>query len=292
MHSAPDYLQALQRLTPADKAVLITITDAKGSTPRISGTRMLVTAAAQFDTIGGGHLEWKAIATARLWLAEAGAPGPARELHLALGPSLGQCCGGALSLKLERTDGWNSAEWQQQTASMQRERAALPQLYLFGAGHVGQALVNILQATPCQITWVDERDHLFPANLPPQVICEATDMPEAVIAAAQPGASFLVMTHHHGLDLLLTEHILKRADAGWFGLIGSQTKRARFEHRLIERGYAKQDLTRMVCPIGLPGIKGKEPGVIAVAVAAQLLQVWAARPTLSPFTPQLIQDAR
>ena len=284
--TSTNWLESLRRLTPADKAVLITVTAVKGSTPRGTGTRMLVTANNQFDTIGGGHLEWKAIATARLWLNEAGNDTAPRLIDLSLGPSLGQCCGGALSLCLERVDCWSYQDLQHKLDDYQQERTTLPHLYLFGAGHVGTALIHILQQVPCRITWIDERDHLFPTELPAHITTEATDTPEAIIANAEVGAYFLVMTHHHGLDLILSEHILRRPDAAWFGLIGSKTKRARFEHRLQERGIDQHRLQEMVCPVGVSGITGKEPGVIAVAVAAQLLQLWSKHPTLSPIATQ------
>ncbi|MFZ6847614.1 xanthine dehydrogenase accessory protein XdhC [Undibacterium sp. RuRC25W] len=290
--TSTNWLESLRRLTPADKAVLITVTAVKGSTPRGAGTRMLVTANTQYDTIGGGHLEWKAIASARLWLAETSADATPRHIDLSLGPSLGQCCGGALSLCLERVDCWSYQDLQHKLHDYQQEQARLPHLYLFGAGHVGTALVNILQYVPCRITWVDERDHLFPTELPDNIITEATDTPEAVISSADKDAYFLVMTHHHGLDLILSEHILRQPDVAWFGLIGSKTKRARFENRLQERGIGQHQRPNMVCPIGVSGISGKEPGVIAVAVAAQLLQLWAKRPTLSPIaTLTRISDA-
>ncbi|WP_423046056.1 xanthine dehydrogenase accessory protein XdhC [Undibacterium sp. Dicai25W] len=285
------WLESLRRLTPADKAVLITVTTVRGSTPRGAGTRMLVTANNQYDTIGGGHLEWKAIASARLWLAETTTVNEEpRHIDLSLGPSLGQCCGGALSLCLERVDCWSYTDWQNKLLTFQQEQANLPHLYLFGAGHVGAALVNILQQVPCRITWVDERDHLFPTDLPANISTEATDTPEAVIATADKGAYFLVMTHHHGLDLILSEHILRQPDVAWFGLIGSKTKRARFENRLQERGISQAHLESMVCPIGIHGINGKEPGVIAVAVAAQLLQLWAKPPTLSAISTPTIKS--
>ncbi|MES2073988.1 MAG: xanthine dehydrogenase accessory protein XdhC [Pseudomonadota bacterium] len=149
-------------------------------------------------------------------------------------------------------------------------------LVLFGAGHVGAAIVRALAELPCQVTWVDERDDMFPAVLPANVRVEATDTPEAVVAQADAGTTFLVLTHSHALDQLLSEHILRRGDFAWFGLIGSQTKRAQFERRLRERGIPAERLNDMVCPIGLPGIKDKAPAVIAVSVAAQLLQVWEA----------------
>jgi xanthine dehydrogenase accessory factor len=151
-----------------------------------------------------------------------------------------------------------------------------PHLVLFGAGHVGSAIVRALSVLPCTVTWVDERDDMFPAVLPSNVNIESTDIPEAVVDAAPAGSCFLVMTHSHALDQRLAEAILRRHDMAWFGLIGSKTKRMQFEHRLRERGIAAQRLADMVCPIGLPGIAGKEPAVIAASVAAQLLQVWEA----------------
>jgi xanthine dehydrogenase accessory factor len=153
-------------------------------------------------------------------------------------------------------------------------------LMLFGAGHVGAAIVRALGDLPCHVTWVDEREDLFPANLPHNVAVEATDTPEALAAGAPPGTSFLVMTHSHALDQRLAETILKRqkvdATPDWFGLIGSSTKRAQFERRLRERGIEQERLDAMVCPIGIPGIESKLPAAIAVAVAAQLLMVWEA----------------
>jgi xanthine dehydrogenase accessory factor len=156
-------------------------------------------------------------------------------------------------------------------------------LVLFGAGHVGAAIVRALAELPCRVTWVDEREDLFPEHLPANVTVEATDTPETLAEGAAPGASFLVMTHSHALDQRLAEAILKRPsfDEDWFGLIGSHTKRKQFEHRLVDRGVEQARLDAMVCPIGVPGIEGKQPAVIAVAVAAQLLMVWEARTALS-----------
>ena len=287
MMQAIDWLSGLRRLTPADHAVLVSVAAVRGSVPRGVGTRMLVTANMQYDTIGGGHLEWKALACARLWLAETGKQQESqRQLDLALGPSLGQCCGGSVRLHLERVDRWSPEQWQRQLYTYQHSHDAHPHLYLFGAGHVGTALVRVLQQVPCRISWIDERDQLFPADLPAHIQCEATDTPESVIAAAEAGACFLVMTHHHGLDLRLCEQILRRSDRAWFGLIGSRTKRARFEHRLREQGIAAAQLAQMVCPVGLTDIDGKEPGVIAVAIAAQLLQLWSKPPTLPQLSEQ------
>ena len=145
-------------------------------------------------------------------------------------------------------------------------------IVLFGAGHVGRALVNVLASIPCRVTWVDGRDDAFPAAVPGNVDVVATDVPEAEVAAAAAGSYFLVMTHDHALDERLSEQILRRGDYVYFGLIGSLSKRRQFERRLGARGISTDVLATMTCPIGSRGIVGREPGVIAVAVAAQLLQ--------------------
>ena len=147
-------------------------------------------------------------------------------------------------------------------------------LFLFGAGHVGAAIVRVLAELPCQVSWIDPRPDQFPAMLPANVSTEVNEVPESAVAAAPPGASFLVMTHSHPLDQRLAERILGRADAGWFGLIGSRTKRIQFERRLRARGMSDQQIAGMTCPVGIDCIDGKAPALIAIAVAAQLLQVW------------------
>jgi xanthine dehydrogenase accessory factor len=160
---------------------------------------------------------------------------------------------------------------------LDRIEAPRAHLMLFGAGHVGAAIVRAMGDLPCRITWVDEREDLFPGLVPHNVTIEATDVPEALASRAEAGTSFLVMTHSHALDQRVAEAILKRPsmdNADWFGLIGSNTKRKQFEHRLRERGIPERRLAAMVCPIGVSGIDGKEPAVIAVAVAAQLLMLW------------------
>ncbi len=160
--------------------------------------------------------------------------------------------------------------------------AAVPQprahIVLFGAGHVGRALVKILEDLPCRVTWVDERADAFPRRVRPRVRIEAVDDPLAEVAAAPPAGIFLVMTHSHPLDQSLAEAILRRDDFRYFGLIGSSSKRRQFERRLAARGLGSAALARMVCPIGIAGIESKEPAAIAVAVAAQLLPIMMQRP--------------
>jgi xanthine dehydrogenase accessory factor len=253
---------ARQWQAEAVPAMVVAVQAARGSVPRPAGTRMLVSGSGVRGTIGGGHLELQAIAAARGLLRQ----GPAvTEQHIALGPTLGQCCGGALDLRYTRLADEDLARWP----------AAAPRfsLQLYGAGHVGRAVVRLLADIDCRVQWIDEREGEFPPDpLPPHIDRVCVEPVAAEVAQAAPGTHFLVLTHSHDLDLALTQAILARGDFAWFGLIGSATKRARFEARLRQRGVDEALLRRMVCPIGLPGITGKEPAVIALAVVAQLLQ--------------------
>ena len=258
---------AQQALAARRDAVVVEVTEARGSAPRETGTRMLVFADAAVGTIGGGHLELKAIASAREVLAAADrAP---RSEHFALGPTLGQCCGGAVTLGYARLDAAELARWP--------EPAPLFHLQLYGAGHVGRAIATLLATLDVTVDWIDEREHEFaplstlgtpwPAHI--RQIC--VDAVEAEVRAAPPGAFYLVLTHEHDLDLRITEAILKRGDFGYLGLIGSKTKRARFIHRFETLGLAPEAIARLTCPIGVAGVEGKEPEVIAASVVAQLL---------------------
>jgi xanthine dehydrogenase accessory factor len=145
---------------------------------------------------------------------------------------------------------------------------------LFGNGHVGRALVQVLGALPCRVRWIDEREHDFPATVPDNVEIVATDAPAAEVADAPRGAYVVVMTHSHDLDFDIVEAALERHDWAYLGLIGSKPKRAQFERRLAARGAPETDLARVTCPIGAQsGLSSKEPGAIAVGVAAEMLGV-------------------
>lgn len=174
-------------------------------------------------------------------------------------------------------------------------RPAPMHIVLFGAGHVGHALVTLLGRLPCVVQWVDERDELFPDETPANVQVEATDTPDAVVDTAPPGAYFLVMTHNHALDFSLAARIMRRRDFTYFGMIGSKTKRVKFERRLLDRGVELERLAEMTCPIGVAGIVDKAPQAIAVAVCAELLQIrakeaaraLAVQPAMQPVTHPL-----
>jgi len=250
------------------KAVVIEVKQAQGSAPREAGTRMLVSTKETIGTIGGGHLELKAIARAcEMLRTDEMAP---RTQHFPLGPALGQCCGGAVTLGYHALD----------AAAMSRWPTAAPlfHLQLYGAGHVGRAIATQLATLDVNVDWIDEREPEFPAATtlgtpwPAHIRQVCVDAVEGEVRLAPPGAFYLVLTHNHDLDLRITEAILRRADFNYLGLIGSKTKRQRFIHRFEQRGIGAETIARMTCPIGVEGIVAKEPEIIALGVVAQLLQ--------------------
>ncbi len=259
--------RAVAWLAAGRDAVVVEVLQTQGSAPRVSGTRMLVAADETVGTIGGGHLELKAIAAARARLE--GDEHTAREQHFALGPSLGQCCGGAVTLGFAPLDAGAIAAWP--------VPVPLFHLQLHGAGHVGRAIATALAMLDVEVDWFDERDEEFPATTllgspwPERIRRISADTIEAEVRQAPPGAFFLVLTHEHALDLRIVEAILRRGDFAFCGLIGSKTKRAKFARRLEERGFPPEAIARIACPIGIEGIAGKEPEVIAAGVVAQLL---------------------
>jgi len=250
-----------------EDAVLVTVEQTQGSTPRETGAWMLVFAQDAVGTVGGGQLEFDAMDRARAMLRA----GPAGDAHrYALGPSLGQCCGGVVHLRFERVSRADATELERRLAP---PRAPLA---LFGGGHVGRALVNVLGSLPFDVLWVDSRDEVFPLQLPDSVHCEHSDPVQAAVAQLAPQSRVIVMSFSHAEDLDIIAACLKRqrerGDLPYIGLIGSKSKWAAFRHRLEARGFSAEERDGVTCPIGLPGIAGKQPEVIAVSVAAQVLQ--------------------
>ncbi|MCM2343451.1 MAG: xanthine dehydrogenase accessory protein XdhC [Alphaproteobacteria bacterium] len=247
-----EWLPVLTDLTDRGvPCVLITVMEAKGSTPRESGTKMIVTDTAQFGTIGGGNLEFQAIDEARKILAAAADRAEVRDY--ALGPSLAQCCGGAVSVFLE--------------PFMPLHKT----LFLFGAGHVGKEVIKVLEGLPLRIKWIDERENEFPSMIPANCERIVSAAPGALLRDAADDSFIVIMTHSHDLDYELVEAAMKRGVFSYLGLIGSQTKRTKFEKRLQVAGIAKEELSRLTCPIGIGGVMGKHPREIAIALAAELL---------------------
>ena len=256
-------------------AVLVRVAFTQGSAPREAGAWMGVFADAVVGTIGGGHLEFEAIARARAQLAAGGeSPGPAKSAPLqarfALGPSLGQCCGGVVYLSFERV-GASDLPGLAPTLD-----TGLTPVALFGGGHVGHALARVLAPLPFRLSWIDSRDGVFPLDAPARVACEHSDPVQSAVPGLAPQSRVLIMSFSHAEDLEIVASCLLRqrrqADLPYIGLIGSKTKWAVFRHRLEARGFSAAELAQVACPIGIPGIAGKEPEVIALAVAAQLLQ--------------------
>jgi xanthine dehydrogenase accessory factor len=258
-------------------AVLVTTERVEGSGPREPGAWMLVGATAVAGTVGGGRLEFDAIAHARTLLAaDPSAPAAPELRRYALGPSLGQCCGGVVHLRYERLAAGTVA------ARLEAMRAAGTPVALFGGGHVGSAIVRVCADLPFALTWIDSRDGVFPDVVPANVACEHSDPVQAAVPQLAPGSLVLIMSFSHAEDLDVLAACLQRrrarADLPFVGLIGSKTKWATFRHRLEQRGHTAAELDAVTCPIGLPGIAGKQPGVIAVSAVAQLLQAASGRP--------------
>ncbi len=251
---ADDWRGALAELAARrEPHALVTVIAIEGSAPRGPGAKMVVTASGQIGSIGGGHLELKATALARAAIAARDTT--PRIERFALGPQLGQCCGGRVTLLIE---GFIS-----QSLS----------LTLFGAGHVGRALVDVLAGIDVRIAWIDSRDGQFPPLVPAGVETILADDPADEVDDLPAGCYAVVMTHRHDTDLAIVEKLLRRNDLPYVGVIGSATKRARFAGQLVRRGIAAEAVARLRCPIGIAGITSKRPRDIAIAVAAELLRL-------------------
>ncbi|MGF1626967.1 MAG: xanthine dehydrogenase accessory protein XdhC [Alphaproteobacteria bacterium] len=292
--------------------VMVTVIEAVGSTPRGCGSYMVVDGSGglALGTIGGGALELEAIRRARRLLDTA----ETTQLHdIPLGPELGQCCGGRVTLLFERLpiavagqaqtpdpvvvtqleppfartleargpmaapgcldfgSGGRLARLDGRRVLVQPAGRQRQPVVVFGAGHVGRALVGALSPLPFAVRWIDDRPDQFPADAAGLAEIVATSAPADQVAGLAPGAFVLIMTHSHGLDFEILRRALTRDDLGYVGLIGSATKRARFIKRLRAYGADATAIGRFHCPIGLPQVSGKEPAVIAASVAVDLL---------------------
>lgn len=270
-----------------EPAVLVHVESTQGSAPREAGTWMAVFADTLVGTIGGGHLEYVAVAKARAHLTTANITCFQSVQHpvdlpmrFALGPALGQCCGGVVQVRFEPVGAQDVPALSKRL--QQAWLRTLVPVALFGGGHVGHALARLLvnlPHLPFALTWIDSRECVFPAGLPARVLCEHSEPVQAAVRNLVPQSRVLIMSFSHAEDLDVLAACLQRqrdrSDLPYIGLIGSQTKWATFRHRLEIRGFTTQDLAHVTSPIGVPGIAGKEPDVIAVAVMAQLLQTLA-----------------
>jgi xanthine dehydrogenase accessory factor len=252
-------------------AALVNLVETRGSSPREAGAAMVVRPSGGFHgTIGGGAMEWRALAEAREAIAHG--RGAKRRSVVSLGPDLAQCCGGRVEWRIETFDR-RDLESLRALADAEGAGAQARPVYLFGAGHVGRALALALAPLPFALRWIDSREGAFPERAPANATLVQSADPSAELAGAPDGALVLVMTHSHPLDLAIVAEALRQDRFGFVGLIGSATKRARFLSQMRAAGLTEAILGRLVCPIGVPGIEGKEPAVIAAATAAQLLGV-------------------
>ncbi|MGE4480278.1 xanthine dehydrogenase accessory protein XdhC [Acidocella sp.] len=294
-----EWLRVAQGLLARGPVALVSVLATEGSAPRAAGTKMLVTPAGAHGTIGGGNLEFTAIAQARAALARA--PGSWAVQDYPLGPLLGQCCGGRVRLLIEHLDPAQCGFLEEpagETLILELAEGSVRRSYgkrlpgsvlpargekpgvggrivepieapsrkvlLFGAGHVGQAIARVCAGLPLSLGWFDMREE---TSATPGAMRATSETMESCAARATPGTAVVILTHDHGLDYRLAAAAL-RGRAEFVGMIGSATKRARFLSRLRADGV---DPSRLTCPIGLPGISGKQPEVIAIAVVAQLL---------------------
>ena len=308
------------------KAGLLSVVGAAGSVPRETGARIVLQPDGGFyGTIGGGRLEYEAIAVARGALAAGRGAAIIRDWPL--GPNLGQCCGGAVKTLTEtfdatdllalrrleeaekagafvadsRLDGGGRIARRIANADTRPDETQRPfdaksfqehfgeattPVLLFGAGHVGRAVVLALAPLPFSLRWIDSRADQFAQYVPQNVVTVRTDAVEDELEQAPRDAMIVVMTHSHPLDFDITLAALRRRSFDFVGLIGSETKRARFTTWARQLGIAESKIDRLVCPIGLPQIRGKEPAVIAAGITAQLLIVSerASAPLASPAT--------
>jgi len=237
--------------------VLVTLLATAGSTPRNGGTKMLVCDDSEFDTIGGGHLEFAVIKQARNLLLENSTL--QKVEHYPLSSKLGQCCGGATNVLFE-------------VFTQHSQHIAI-----YGAGHVSKALVPILAQLPLQISWIDNRqeilDNIAKQTQPSNLTLVFNENPADTIATLPSNAWVMIMTHNHQLDFDIVEAALNRMDIDFVGMIGSDTKARRFRTRLQHKGLQVQNIQRLISPVGLLDIPGKRPIEVAVSMAAQLIQL-------------------
>jgi xanthine dehydrogenase accessory factor len=292
--------------------MLVSVLRVAGSVPRYPGARMLVTDDTQSGTIGGGHLEFAATRLARERLRSEQRAPQCEVFHLGptLGQCCGGrvellfeyfnrdnspeallTSGGVRRAisgvdqtifeavppppRLNNRDNHTAILEEADGTIFLTEPGAVPRpsVWLFGAGHVGTAVVAQLSLLPCAVTWIDERDDMFPDVVPDSVTLRVCDDAVSELADAADDTYFVVMTHSHALDFELCHAIMQRS-SGYLGLIGSATKRAQFEKRLRHRGVSGEQIARLVCPIGSGGLQSGEPNIIALSLALQLVQYW------------------
>jgi len=247
-----NWVQAMAKLeSEAQGFVLLTVMAVRGSSPRDTGTKMVVSEDETFDTIGGGALEFQSIDIARELLKSNKLQQHTERFNL--GKDLKQCCGGVITVFFEVFPASDFV------------------LNIFGAGHIGQALVKILAEVDCKVNLFDSRPELLSGIDARNVQTIHLKQPELAVESCAKKSYFLVMTHDHALDQQLCEAILTRGDAAYCGVIGSSTKGLKFRQRLLKKGFYQDELQQLTCPMGLADLKTKKPMEIAVSIMAECL---------------------
>ena len=246
------------------RVVIVDVAAVKGSAPRDEGTFMLVAPTETHGTIGGGQLEYVAIENARKLLGGAGGEA---MLDIPLGPEIGQCCGGRVELTFTFADEAARQALDRRLAEEERQR---PQVWIFGAGHVGRALAEALTLLPLSVFVVEARQSEL-AQLTSEVHHRLAAMPESLVAGIPPGSAVVIVTHDHALDFMIGQEALARTDLAYIGMVGSRSKRGSFLHYLEEQGVDRGQADRLVLPIGGTAVDDKRPAVIAAMTAAEVL---------------------
>lgn len=260
--TTPAALEAFFAANP--DAIACELTSVRGSSPREQGTFMLVGLGAIFGTIGGGALEYMVIDHARRLIAQ----GRAEEaMDVPLGPEIGQCCGGRVKVSLRFAD---AALRRELMGRVVADHDSAAHVYVFGAGHVGRVLAQILSLMPVKLEVIDTRQEELDM-LPAGIAHRRVAMPEAVVRGAPQGSAYVILTHDHALDFLIAHEALARVDSPYVGMVGSKTKRARFASWYLEQGGTSEALSRLVLPIGAQGLGDKRPAVIAALAAAEVM---------------------
>ena len=348
-----DWIDDLHELCDADeRCVVVTVAGVRGSAPRETGARMIVTRSQTIGSIGGGQLEYQCTEIAAKHLGMTGSRAHRMQRRFPLGTNCGQCCGGVVDILFEHIA--SKPDWLAALKAMHDERqpvviatpldrdtgrflvtgnrcvhfdtaTACPdeiiaaarrmlgkrggadvcgefllepmrqsgfEIAVFGAGHVGTATVDTLSRLDCTIRWIDSRRNIFPARLPHNVTAMESPQPAREVAAMPGGAHYLVMTHSHPLDFDICDAVLRRGDFAYCGLIGSVSKRRRFERDMRKQGMPDTLLGRLTCPIGVTGIASKNPADIAIAVAAELLRVRDTAETAGEGRPDVPANVR
>jgi xanthine dehydrogenase accessory factor len=249
-----NWLQTLSHLRDNRTAhVLVTVLETRGSSPRGAGAKMIICADEIHGTIGGGTLEHRIMERSRAMISAG--ESLAEIMRISLGASTGQCCGGEVTVFLE--------PWIRTS----------PTVAVFGAGHVGKELIQILQNSQLPIVWLDSREEYLPLQPPEGVSSLFSDAPEEEIEDFKEGVIAIILTHSHALDQKICERLLKWGKAGFIGLIGSETKKKRFQTLLMNKGFSEDQIENIECPVGVSGVGGKLPRHIAISIAARILQV-------------------